>query len=181
MDEQLEFARAIAERLERAGIPYMMTGSMAQAVYATPRMTRDVDFVVQCSVGDVDRLVRMFETDCFVERAAVAEAVAARSMFSVIHREWIVKADLVVQKDDPYRRTEFDRRRVIQLAGAPVTVVAPEDLILSKLKWAHEWNSEMQRRDVRELLAVGTTLDWAYLERWAAHLGVTDLLHELHP
>ena len=42
VDEQLEFAKQIASRLTSAGIPYMMTGSMAMAVYAPPRMTRDV-------------------------------------------------------------------------------------------------------------------------------------------
>jgi hypothetical protein len=46
MDEQLEFVKQIAERLATAGIEYMMTGSMAMAIYASPRMTRDVDVVV---------------------------------------------------------------------------------------------------------------------------------------
>ena len=87
MDEQLEFARQIAQRLRDAGILYMMTGSMAQAVYATPRMTRDVDFVLACTPADVDTLVRLFEPDCYVDRSAVAQAVADRTMFNIIHHD----------------------------------------------------------------------------------------------
>ncbi len=45
VDEQLEFVKQIASRLASAEINYMMTGSMAMAVYATPRMTRDIDDV----------------------------------------------------------------------------------------------------------------------------------------
>jgi hypothetical protein len=100
-------------------------------------------------------------------------------MFNVIHHEWIIKGDFVVRKDDPYRRTEFQRRREIAVQGTPLAVVAPEDLILSKLKWAQDSGSELQRRDAREIVAAGTPLDWPYLEQWAAQLGVTDLLREV--
>jgi hypothetical protein len=46
MNEQLEFLKLIGSRLDAAGIPYMLTGSMAMSVYVPPRMTRDLDFVV---------------------------------------------------------------------------------------------------------------------------------------
>lgn len=45
------------------------------------------------------------------------------------------------------------------------------------LEWSLESGSERQRRDVRSLLAArGSTLDWTYLRRWAAELGVGELL-----
>ena len=46
MNEQLEFVKQIASRLDSAGIAYMLTGSMALAIYAVPRMTRDIDLVI---------------------------------------------------------------------------------------------------------------------------------------
>ena len=178
MDEQLEFVKQIAERLESVGIPYMLTGSMAMAVYATPRMTRDVDLVVECTPADAPRIVGLFETDCYVDAEAVANAIRTRGQFNVIHNEWITKADFIVRKDDPYRETEFGRRRAVEAAGLRLSVVAPEDLILSKLAWARETGSELQLRDVRELIASAQDLDWAYLERWAAHVGVSRELGE---
>jgi len=104
MDEQLEFVRQIATRLGSAGIDYMVTGSIAMAVYATPRMTRDVDVVLDCTTRDVDTLVDLFSHDCYVERSAVAEAIEMKSMFNIIHNEWIIKGDFIIRKDEPYRQ-----------------------------------------------------------------------------
>lgn len=134
MDEQLEFVKEIASRLESAGIPYMMTGSMAMAIYSVPRMTRDIDLVVECHPQDSDRIAALFESDCYVDRHSVREAIARRSIFNIIHNEWVIKADFIVRKDEEYRRLEFERRREFDVDGTPIHVVAAEDLILSKLK-----------------------------------------------
>ena len=179
MDEQLEFVRQIAARLESAGIEYMMTGSMAMALYATPRMTRDVDLVVEVDESDVDTLVALFEPDCYIDRVAVSEAVTTRGMFNIIHSEWVIKADFIVRKPDAYRRTEFERRRQIDVEGTALSVVAPEDLILSKLQWAEQTQSELQRRDVREIVARVSNLDWDYLGAWSARLGMETTLNGL--
>ena len=179
MDEQLEFAKQIASRLTTAGIDYMLTGSMAMAVYATPRMTRDIDLVIAVGRGDVDTLVRLFETDCYIDRTAVVEAIEGAGMFNIIHNEWIIKADFIVRKQSPYRQIEFERRRQIDVQGTPLFIVAPEDLIISKLQWARDTESELQRRDVRDLIATATYLDWDYLEEWSAQVGVDSLLHEV--
>jgi hypothetical protein len=179
MDEQLEFVRQIAGRLQSAGLDYMMTGSMAMAVYTTPRMTRDVDLVLECSVADVETIVGLFSPDCYIDRAAVEEAIVSRSMFNIVHNDWIIKGDFIVRKDDDYRRTEFARRRTVDVDGTPISVVAPEDLILSKLVWALESGSELQRRDVRAILDTETELDWEYMHSWAGKLGVAALLAEV--
>ena len=171
----------IVERLDEAGISYMVTGSVALAVYATPRMTRDIDFVVEIAPGEIDTIVGLFAGDCFVNAEAVRTAVATAGMFNIIHNEWIIKADFVVRKDEPYRITEFERRRVIEIEGHPVSFVAPEDLVLSKLCWGRESASELQERDVRDLLdaAPDLDLDLDYLRRWAAALGIGEQLERL--
>jgi len=179
MDEQLEFVKQIANRLGGAGIDYMLTGSMAMAVYAMPRMTRDVDVVIAVDRGHAETLVRLFEADCYIDRDAVLEAIDNTGMFNVIHNKWIIKADFVVRKNSPYRKNEFERRRQTEIEGSPIFVVAPEDLILSKLEWARETGSELQRRDVRDLIFSVTDLDWAYIENWSVQLGIDSLLREV--
>ena len=87
MDEQLRLLQQIAERLDSAEIPYMVTGSMALAAYATPRMTRDIDVVVKLETSDVDQVMALFEPDCYIDRSAVHEAVRERSIFNIIHME----------------------------------------------------------------------------------------------
>ena len=176
VDELLEFVKLIASKLDSAGIPYMMTGSMAMAIYAVPRMTRDIDFVIECGPEDSDRIAKLFEADCYVDRESIREAASNRSMFNIVHNEWIIKADFIVRKGHEYRRLEFDRRKQLDIQGTSISVVAPEDLILSKLHWAKESDSELQMRDARAIVEGVADLDWPYLETWAAALGVADLL-----
>jgi predicted nucleotidyltransferase len=108
----------------------------------------------------------------------VREAVKNRGMFNLIHDRYIVKVDFVVRKDTPYRRREFARRKKISIDGQDVYVVAPEDLILSKLAWAKDSKSEVQLKDVKNLLQSVKKLDRRYLTRWARQLGVESLYRE---
>lgn len=180
VDEQLEFVKLIASRLDAAGIPYMLTGSVALAVYATPRLTRDVDVVIACTPADAERLVRAFKPDNYVSAEAVTEAVASRGMFNIIHHGWVIKADFIVRKDEEYRLAEFERRRTVDLGGFSASLVSPEDLILSKLLWARATGSEVQMRDARELAAI-PDLDWGYLRSWASRLSVAEDLVRARP
>ena len=172
MDDQIAFLHSIARRLDSAGIPYMMTGSMALALYAVPRMTRDIDLVVEVAEDRVADLCELFAGDCYIVR----RAVTTQGMFNIIQNELVIKADFIIRKDAAYRKEEFARRRKIDIEGVPVSVVAPEDLILSKLVWGKDSASELQLRDVRQIVMGNGSLDWPYLEKWAALLDVAEML-----
>ena len=47
MTEELEVLTIVAGRLEAVWIAYMVTGSFAANYYAVPRMTRDINLVVE--------------------------------------------------------------------------------------------------------------------------------------
>ncbi len=179
MNELLEFVKKIAGRLDSAGIPYMMTGSIALALYARPRMTRDIDLVIECHPRDSEIIVQLFEPDCYVDAESVRDAVANRTMFNIIPNEWIIKADFIVRKENEYRELEFSRRRRFRIDGKPVWAVAPEDLVLSKLYWSKDSSSDIQRDDVRSIVQSVQDLDWFYVEKWAVNLGVQELLAEV--
>src|SRR2546428_11920407 len=106
----------VTGRLEAAGIAYMVTGSFAANYYAVPRMTRDIDLVVELSAGDADRFCALFEGDFYLDRAAVRAAIASRGAFNLIHLAHVVKVDCIVRKDSEYRRTGVGgpRRRPVQ-------------------------------------------------------------------
>lgn len=89
----------------------MLTGSMAMNYYAQPRMTRDIDVVVKLASEQIDFWIRTFEKDYYVDRLAIARAIAERSMFNLIHNETIIKLDCIVLKNDQYRQQEFARRK----------------------------------------------------------------------
>ena len=149
MTEELDLIKDVVSRLTGAGIDYMMTGSMAMAAYSIPRMTMDIDMVIQISPDDVSGLVELFKEDFYIDEASVREAATKRGMFNVINNDSIIKLDFIVRKDEEYRVLEFSRRQQIDFGGASVWVVAPEDLILSKLVWhavMSDTTPEMEKR-----------------------------------
>ena len=178
MSEELEVLKETARRLDSSEIAYMITGSTAVNFYAVPRMTRDIDIVVELSPEETGKFILAFEKDHYLEPKTVREAVKNRGMFNLIHDRYIVKVDFVVRKDTPYRHREFARRKKIFIDGQEVYVVAPEDLILSKLAWAKDSKSEVQLRDVQNLLQSVKKLDRRYLARWAKQLDVESLYRE---
>lgn len=177
VETELDVLRDITQRLEGAGIAFMLTGSVAMNYYAQPRMTRDIDLVVSLNNAQTQGFVRLFEKEYYIDRKGVAAAVSRRGMFNLIHNESIIKVDCVVLKTDAYRQEEFARRRKISLGDFETWIVSREDLILSKLFWAKDSRSEMQLRDVRNLLT--SDCDMVYLRSRASILGVNELLEEL--
>ena len=57
-----------------------------------------------------------------------------------------------------------------------IFVVSVEDLILSKLLWGKESQSDLQFGDVRQMISSVLVLDWEYMKKWAIVLGVDQLL-----
>jgi hypothetical protein len=177
MKTELDVLRDVTERLESGGVAFMLTGSMAMNFYAQPRMTRDIDLVVQVTSNQIDLLVSLFEAEYYVDRLAIAKAIAQRSVFNFIHNETIIKFDCIVLKDQQYRQEEFARRQRITLGDFQTWIVTREDLILSKLYWARDSKSELQLRDVGNLLS--SDCDMPYLFSRAEELGVKSLLEEI--
>lgn len=139
MNEQLELIKLVADRLEKAGIPYMITGSAALDFYAQPRMTRDVDLVVELKPSDAPVLCKLFSPDFYLDETAVQQAARDHGMFNAIHNDWMIKVDFIIRKDSEYRRVEFGRRQSIPLGdGTKISVAAPEDLILSNQQGIEE-------------------------------------------
>jgi RNA-binding protein YhbY len=174
MNSELEVLLDVVTRLEGAGIAYMLTGSVAMSVYAEPRMTRDIDIVVELAQADAARVVELFSPEYYVADDAVRSAISARTLFNLFHLSRLIKVDLIVRSDDEFQRHEFARRLRHELGGRAVSVIGKEDLILSKLVWAAPTESAFQLRDVRKLLASG--VDEAYLSDWSVRLGVDALL-----
>jgi len=174
---ELEVLKRVSDGLTAQGLAFMLTGSFAMARYTTPRMTRDIDLVVALMEDDVDKVVKEFNDDFYVDADDARSAVQSERLFNMMHLSSGVKIDLVVLKSTIYRRLEFERRQRALVGTVDTWIVSREDLILSKLVWARDAHSDVQRRDVRQLL--DADIDREYLRRWAGELGVQALLEEL--
>jgi len=180
MTTQKEFLERLIGLLERAGIPYMVAGSMSSSLHGRPRATQDADLVIDPTEDQLESLVALLEEGYYVSRDAALDALRHRTMFNVIDLEGGWKADLIIRKDRPFSRQEFERRCQIDAMGRMLWVVSPEDIILSKLEWMKGRESEVQYSDA---LGVAVTqwanLDLEYLHKWAEQLGIEKVLVRL--
>lgn len=179
MSEELQVLKVVCEKLESVNIPYMLTGSFAANFFAVPRMTRDIDLVIEIFEDDLSKFTQAFEKDFYFEKDALKEAINHQSMFNIIHQDSVYKIDFILRKNIPYRQTEFKRRKRVLFDGSYIWIVSPEDLIISKLFWAKDSFSEMQLNDVRRLLFNLKDLDVDYVEKWIAELGLTQVYEKV--
>jgi hypothetical protein len=165
--------------LEAARIPYMLTGSLASTFHGEPRATRDIDIVIDPTPKSLDRLVDGLRADgVYVDLEAARVALNERGQFNAIAAD--AKVDFIIRKDRPFSIAEFERRQRVQLPGTVADVVTVEDLIVAKLLWAVETDSERQLRDVSGMIAVaGDALDRTHVTTWAERLGVGEAWRRL--
>lgn len=168
------FLGRVVRVLDEADVPYMVTGSLAAAYYAAPRATQDIDVVIDAEKGGLERVVQgLLGLGCYVDRYAALEALRTQGQFNAIEPETGWKVDLIVRKERPFSKTEFARRERVALLGVEVALASLEDVVLAKLEWGRLGDSELQRRDVAQLLErAWDRIDHPYLERWITELGL---------
>ena len=176
MKSEIDIIRELSFLLEKGSIPYMLTGSIAMNYYAMPRMTRDIDVVMEIGLSDISTIMSLFEKDYYVDDASISDSVRNESMFNIIHNESLIKIDCIVRKTSQYRKTEFERRVKVKILDFETYIVSLEDLILSKLFRAKDSRSEIQLNDVRNLLS--NDYNDQYLQNWAHKLDLKELLDE---
>ncbi len=181
-EDALKALQPVLEALDRLAIPYYIAGSLASSAYGVPRSTMDVDLVVDIRTEHAPLLASLLARGYYVDENMIADAVTHSSSFNVIHLDTMFKVDLYVLTDTRFAQTQFSRRRKEAIRASPdlaAFLCSPEDAVLSKMDWFRKGGgvSERQWNDLVGVLKVqGKKLDVAYLGKWAAELGVSDLL-----
>ena len=170
---------ALGDVLERLGLRYHLTGGIVSVLYGEPRLTQDVDVVVDpdrataCSEELVRGLAGAgFELNDETARNAIRDG----GMFQILDVERVVKVDLYVRCLVP---GELDRSVPGELfEGRTFPVVARVDAVLSKLIWIGH-GSHRSRRDLRRLFDGATAEERDRIRRMAAESELADLLAEV--
>ena len=168
-------ARVIA-LLDATGIPYMLTGSYASSIHSIPRATRDLDIVIFPNRDQLTRFMRSLPpSDYYSDFEDAIDALRRRSQVNVIDYATGWKVDFIIPSFTEFNIEEFERRRVIDLEGTPVSVASPEDIVLAKMLWAKAGESALQIADAASVLRLqADKLDAAYVERWVRRLGLEE-------
>jgi len=165
----------VFEKFESAGIPYMVVGSVASIIYGEPRMTKDMDLVVAISpmhARSFDKLFPNTEYYC-PPPEVIRDEIVRQGQFNLVHHKSGLKIDIMIQKSTAHARTEFERRQLVDIMGNIHAYFArPEDIIIKKLEYFREGESEKHLTDIRGILA-NTTVDDNYLSAWIATLNLS--------
>lgn len=175
MLDELKIFKDVVAKLNSNNIPYMISGSVAMNYYAIPRMTRDIDIVIE--IKDVGGFYNTFKKEYYIDPEMIDNAIKYQQMFNIIHLKEIIKIDFIIRKNTEYRKTEFERRKKVKIDGMKVFLVSIEDLIVSKLLWSRDSHSELQIRDIRNLLK--EKVDMEYINNWINNLNIDDFFQEV--
>jgi hypothetical protein len=175
---QQELLKKVIQTLNKAGIQYMLTGSVASSLQGQPRATHDIDMVVAVEKLKAHELAEAFPyPDFYLDEHSILEAIKGQSMFNLIDLESGDKVDFWILSNDAFDRSRFSRRYMEKFMGTEMHVSSPEDTILAKLRWAKLCGgSEKQFTDAVGVYEVQYgKLDMDYIEHWAKELEVQSL------
>jgi len=145
-------------RLNKMGIRYMVTGAVAAIIYGEPRLTHDIDLVIELKMDDIKKIEGTFLSEEFYcppsEAIKLEMRRPSRGHFNIIHRETGFKGDCYLMGDDKLHLWGISKRKELDIEGEPVWVAPPEYVIVRKLEYYREGKSEKHLRDVASILAI---------------------------
>jgi hypothetical protein len=169
VNQQAFFNKSL-EVLTRLEIAHMVTGSVGAMFYSIPRMTNDMDIVVELSCEKISQLIEEFPPPIFYTPPAdfIEEQIKNRGQFNIIHLESGSKVDFILRKNTPFGVEEFSKRKKIPLGNqSMIEIASPEAIILSKLSFYRQGGSEKHLRDIQSILQISKDqIDFSYLESW---------------
>jgi hypothetical protein len=147
----LELLQKVCRQLDENGIKYMVSGSIALNIYGIPRMTRDIDIVIELSENRIDEFVNLFPNS-YIDKNAIRDAIKRQGMFNIIDHSTGFKIDFMIRKETEYFNFAFQRRKRIKELDTELWVIDIDDLIIAKIIWIQQSQSEKQMLDIENLL-----------------------------
>ncbi len=181
MKSLIQVFSEITQTLESNNIPYMIVGSMASMVYGEPRLTHDIDIVLNILPSDGLKFADLFKLkDYYCPPPEIINSeITHKGQFNLIHQETQIKIDLIIRKNTSHSIEEFDRRQKITFWDNQEAYIAqPEDVIIKKLSYYREGGSPKHISDIRGILA-NTEIDTDYLNKWVDELQLQKQFNEI--
>ncbi len=163
---------------EKLGIKYFVTGSIASMFYGEPRFTNDIDVVADIRESHISGLLKFFPEDKFyISEDAVRDAIKNKYQFNIIHPVSGLKVDIMISKKNDFDNSRFRRiNRISPMENTQANFASPEDVIIMKMIYYKEGESEKHLRDITSILKIsGDLIKREYIEDWVAKLGLNNI------
>jgi predicted nucleotidyltransferase len=150
---------SLARILDASGVPYMVIGGHANALWGEPRATLDIDVTIWLPEAAVPALVADLAPE-FRPRVADPETFVCETRVLPVATGDGLAVDLIFGLL-PFEEQAIARARAVELGAQEVRFCTAEDLILLKIVSTRERDLEDVQGVVR---AQGKRLDREYLE-----------------
>ncbi len=179
----VEVFRATLEKfvaiLSRNEIRFHLTGGITSAAYGEPRMTQDVDLVVdpqQFARRLEDVILALRSSDFMFDEFSVRSAVAQGGMFQLFDLREALKLDIYPRELIHGELGRSDTREVF--AGLRLPIASRADAAASKLVWISK-GSHKSRRDLRQIFRTSDSATQLAIRDLADGLQLQSLLHKV--
>lgn len=174
-----DFLLTFIRRLNLTQCPYMITGAAASIIYGEPRLTNDLDLVLDLKKSEIPGFAQAFPLEefyCPPEEVIILEiGRPVRGHFNLIHHETGFRADVYLTGKDPLHHWGLANRKSVQMEDQIFWVAPVEYVILRKLEYYREGRSEKHLRDIAGILEVSVAqVDAAWLEEQIAERQLED-------
>lgn len=168
------------DRLNKGKLSYMVTGSAASIIYGEPRMTHDIDLVLELQVENVQNFINLFPSEefyCPSEDTIKTEIARETSgHFNIIHHATGFKADIYPTGQDQLHTWAMMNRNKVKMDQSEISIAPPEYVIIRKLQYYKEGGSTKHLRDINRMIRISDeSIDHQALKQM---IGEYDLLDE---
>jgi len=177
---QEEVLKTVVSRLQGLRIPYMITGAIAVNYYGRPRLTHDLELLVELETSMVEGIVSSFQSDFYIATEGILEALQHRTMFNALYHDTGLKVDFWLKGRDEYDATRFQRRVKRKIFDEMMFITTAEDLMIIKLKRYKDSSSEKHYLDALGFCEIQRdNLDLTYMKKWLSYFSVLDLFERI--
>ena len=165
--------------LQEHNIRYHLTGGLTGTAYGEPRMTQDIDVVIDpiATQEHLDAFIgSLSNSDFMFSEENARHAIARGDLFQLLDQQECLKLDIYPRE---MISGELDRSEMLEIfEGQLLPVVSRVDAATSKLIWISK-GSHKSRRDLRAILRNCTPEQCLAVRRQAVAFGLQSLLAEV--
>jgi hypothetical protein len=175
--QELNFYQLFTDELNNRGILYAVTGSVASIIYGEPRMTHDIDIVIEMNVDKASELIKAFPAEKFycppIEVLKTEIQKSSRGHCNIIHYDTGFKADIYFTGTDKLQNWAITNAKIFKFNDTDIVIAPPEYVIIKKLEFYKEGQSHKHIEDIKSIIHYSKEfMDFSKLEEYISMFGL---------
>ena len=167
--QDLNLFEIFVSRINSLNIEFVVSGSVASIVYGDPRLTHDIDLVIDLSQTQAANLKNVFpENEFYLPPDEVLNLEinrANRGHFNIIHKPSGFKADIYLTGINTFQKWAVQNRKEIKLDKTVFPIAPIEYVIIKKLEFYKEGKAQKHINDIAAMIREsGDVVNYTFLK-----------------